>query len=453
MNNLQIVFVCHNDESIRKIISYNYPIIFVGNKAVSDEFKDNPNIIVARDLQNNIENEPKLLTFTAWYAIIKNNLFTQYEYVCILEYDVFFTNEFILELNRVCNLRSEDVISFLPDKNGNWFWKDINKRVLQSFLEFKQISLDLPEMMEWFCTTNHCIRRRLLLEFVNWYYPDCLFIKDNDSPAFSWYHERCFSLYTRYRNIKHGVLNNQLHHECKRSHTDINPLTNNKYILIYNDNTHTQYIHALIESIQKHSEFKVIIYNKSDIHSEFISQHKRILESSRGGGYWLWKPYIISQVLSKIQDGDYVFYIDSKYFFLENFKDLYSEKIEEDHIILWKNKPNETTNMMKHYCKMDVVNKYNIHDLVFNKDAVECWAGAIFLKKTGYVEKIVNEWLSMCKVYEDISDSPSILHNYNGFSDHRHDQSLLSIIAYKYNIKLHSFANKYVQNVRNPFKV
>lgn len=106
---------------------------------------------------------------------------------------------------------------------------------------------------------------------------------------------------------------------------------------------------------------------------------------------------------------------------------------------------------MKHYCKMDVVNKYNVHDLVFNKDAVECWAGAIFLKKTGYVEKIVNEWLSMCTVYEDISDSPSILNNYYEFSDHRHDQSLLSIITYKYNIKLHSFPNKYMQNVRNPF--
>ena len=175
------------------------------------------------------------------------------------------------------------------------------------------------------------------------------------------------------------------------------------------------------------------------------------MECSRGGGYWLWKPYIISETLCKIDDGDYLFYLDSKYFFLENFEELYKEKILEDHIILWKNKPNENTNLMKKYCKIDVIHKYNIHDLVFNKNAVECWAGAIFLKKTGFVEKIIKEWLSMCMIYEDISDSPSLLQRHAEFSDHRHDQSLLSIIAYKYKIKLHEFEKKYLQNVRIPY--
>jgi hypothetical protein len=451
MNNVQIVFICHDEESIKRVISHNYPIIFVGNKKIPDYLKENKQIIIARELKDNIEHEPKLLTFTAWYAIIKNNLLASYNYLCILEYDVFFGNTLLDELNAICNIGHEEVISFLPDINGFWFWKDINKRVLENFLELQQESHVLPDSIEWYCTTNHCIRRNLLSSFVEWYYPQCLYIKINDSQALSWYHERCFSLYTRYRKIKHRLMDSKLIHECKNSHVDINKKINKKYILVYNDNTHTTYINFLIESIRKHTDFNIIIYNKSDINPKFLEENKKILECSRGGGYWLWKPYIISETLCKIDDGDYLFYLDSKYFFLENFEELYKEKILEDHIILWKNKPNENTNLMKKYCKIDVIHKYNIHDLVFNKNAVECWAGAIFLKKTGFVEKIIKEWLSMCMIYEDISDSPSLLQRHAEFSDHRHDQSLLSIIAYKYKIKLHEFEKKYLQNVRIPY--
>ena len=141
---------------------------------------------------------------------------------------------------------------------------------------------------------------------------------------------------------------------------------------------------------------------------------------------------------------------NTRYYFVENFVQLYSNKIKNDDIILWSNKPNETTNYMKNYCKMDVINKYNMNDLVFNKNAIECWAGAFFLRKTSFTEKIMDEWFSMCKIYEDISDSPS-LQKSPTFMDHRHDQSLLSIIAYKYNIKLHFFGKKYLQNVRFPW--
>ena len=39
-----IVFVCHDDESIKKVIGHKYPIIFVGNKPISDEFRNNKDI-------------------------------------------------------------------------------------------------------------------------------------------------------------------------------------------------------------------------------------------------------------------------------------------------------------------------------------------------------------------------------------------------------------------------
>ena len=454
MDSLIIVFVCHDDESIKKVLSHEYPILFVGNKPIANEFRSNKNIYILREFEFNIENEYKLLTFTAWYGIIKNNLFTNYNYICILEYDVLFDNHFINNLNTVCKTNNVDVISFFNDNYNQWFLCDINKLVLQHFLNIKNIKININNPVKWAPTTNQCMRREILSDFVDFYYPDCLEIKKYDIDGLSWYHERIFSLYLTHKDINY-IEQTGLQHIVNNSHKDFNNKTikqHKKYFLVYDDGTHTTYLDKLISSVKQHSDFIVIIYNKSDIDTEFMTNNDRILNEKRGGGYWLWKPYIINKTLSKIDEGDYLFYLDSKYYFVENFKDLYENIMKKNDIILWSNKPNENTNYMKNYCKMDIIKKYDIEDIVLNQNATECWAGAIFIKKMPYIEKLMKEWLTMCCcVYEDISDTTSLLPNYKNVSDHRHDQSLLSVLVYKYNINLHFFEKKYLQNVRLPW--
>ena len=90
-------------------------------------------------------------------------------------------------------------------------------------------------------------------------------------------------------------------------------------------------------------------------------------------------------------------------------------------------------------------------DQVINKNIIECWAGAIFMKKTNFVVSFMKEWLDMCCIYENITDSPSIIPNDVRFYDHRHDQSLLSIMLHKYNINMPFFEKRYLQSVRNPW--
>ena len=81
--NVKIVLVCHNIDIVTAILAddmkQNFHIIFVGNNPISDELYTNNRITIARNLPNNIESEKELLTFTAWYAIVKNNLFIEYD--------------------------------------------------------------------------------------------------------------------------------------------------------------------------------------------------------------------------------------------------------------------------------------------------------------------------------------------------------------------------------------
>lgn len=126
--------------------------------------------------------------------------------------------------------------------------------------------------------------------------------------------------------------------------------------------------------------------------------------------------------------------------------------MKNNDLLVWKNKPNDNVYYMKNWCKMDVIYKYNIYNKVFNENAEDSWAGEIVIKKTNNSIKYIQEWLNMCCVYEDITDSPSKLKNSLEFKEHRHDQSLLSIILFKYNIKTQFFEKKYLQDARNKFR-
>ena len=223
------------------------------------------------------------------------------------------------------------------------------------------------------------------------------------------------------------------------------------YFLVYNDHNQNCYLDYLLQSVRVYGkEFNIIVFDKDDIDNDFI-KNKSILNCSIGGGYWLWKPYIINETLKKINDNDIIFYLDSKYYFIEHFRNLYVEYMKNNDLLVWKNKPNEIIWYMKNWCKMDVICKYNMFNKVFNENAEECWAGGFIIKKTENTKKYIQEWLDMCCIYENITDSKSKIENSNLFNEHKHDQSLLGIILHKYNIQMKFLEKKYIQNVRIPF--
>lgn len=224
------------------------------------------------------------------------------------------------------------------------------------------------------------------------------------------------------------------------------------YFLVYNDNNHHHYLEPLLNSVKTYGkEFEIVIFNKSDIDPEFFEKHKHILLLEKGGGYWLWKPYIILNQLLTLKDNDILFYLDSKYYFLEDFKLLYHDYMLNHDLLVWKNKPNEPSYFMKNWCKMDVIQRYNLYDKVFLENESDCWAGAIVVKKTDHSVKLIREWLDMACIYDNITDSPSTLDNHQEFIEHRHDQSLLNVVLLTHNIEKQFFENKYLQNVRVPF--
>jgi hypothetical protein len=182
-----IVFICHDQKSVDLCLQKDSSAICMLVGPAEITVRDPARTIIVRHLPHNIECHRKLLTFTAWYAIIKNNLFPNDSHICILEWDTVIHN-------KLFNHPTTDIVAFLVD-DGRCFQNDIRIPVLQYYLQQK--GLDYTTLTRpWICTTNHCIKRSVLAEFVDWYYPSCVDILHVQDPEkVSWYHERLFWIF------------------------------------------------------------------------------------------------------------------------------------------------------------------------------------------------------------------------------------------------------------------
>lgn len=198
--------------------------------------------------------------------------------------------------------------------------------------------------------------------------------------------------------------------------------------------------HALNESCVKHGFTHYISFNPNNLDSVFSEQYKHLLNNNiRGFGFWMWKALILKQTLKIAEPGDIVAYIDSGNNVINNVNYIFNECINNG-IVLFENRDGNyqrQVHLNRQWTKRDTYVLMGLDHPKYH-DGVQVDASYQFYLKNERSIKFIDEYLSYCENENIISDLPNITEqNFPEFKDHRHDQSILSLMAIKHNIKLY----------------
>lgn len=189
---------------------------------------------------------------------------------------------------------------------------------------------------------------------------------------------------------------------------------------------------------------KVFSFTENDIDKQFIKKNYKILSSPRGSGYWLWKPYLILKTLLESEKNSIIIYCDSGAYPISNL-DILSNYADENNFVLFKNHEKINKVWTKYDC-------FYLMGCLSEKYTNSEQANAAFqiYKNNDISKDFVNEYLKYCENINILTDLPNIHgNNFSEFIDHRHDQSVLTNLIYKNNLKLFRDPSQWGNNFTN----
>jgi hypothetical protein len=177
---------------------------------------------------------------------------------------------------------------------------------------------------------------------------------------------------------------------------------------------------------------EVTIFSPEDIEPIFKEHFSHVLNQRRGGGYWIWKPYFIQRVLESIADDDILIYCDAGCMINSNGEKRFTEYIELLHETETGCISFELPHKEIEYTKQEVFGHFqSSEDLIHSNQLM---ATVVMLRKCPHATMLINKWYgALCENPLLFTDDKDNTIQDKEFIDHRHDQSIFSILrkAYK----------------------
>jgi len=202
-----------------------------------------------------------------------------------------------------------------------------------------------------------------------------------------------------------------------------------------------------------------IMYDDKWLHTtDFYKNSKRnqyILNQRRGNGFFMWKPFIILNAFKELEDGDVVLYSDAGVKVIGNLNPLF-EVAQSDpnggRVIFKLPAVGVPHHLARTWTKRDCF-------ILMGCDEEKYWNanmsnGAVSLwMKTPENIKFLEEWLQIMRDPRVVTDDTNMCGKPNllEFRDHRHDQSVLSLLAIKYNFIMYRDPTQFGNEELNQF--
>jgi len=167
----------------------------------------------------------------------------------------------------------------------------------------------------------------------------------------------------------------------------------------------------------------------------FYQENRALLDTPRGNGYWLWKPYFIRETLRQLPEGDVLVYNDAGrgegLRFMDRFPAHLCQLVREiPHGMICGFSPHIWH--QARFTKRDafIVMEMDTEEMYAASQITASWS---LWRPTPEAFAFLDEWLKYGCDPRCISDDPSVLadQEFIDFQDHRHDQAIFSILVHK----------------------
>ncbi len=173
------------------------------------------------------------------------------------------------------------------------------------------------------------------------------------------------------------------------------------------------------------------VLNPGSLPARFISAHSEVLAEPRGAGLWLWKPWAVLSTLEEVPDGSIVVWIDAAAHFAGPTS-LLTSLMESHDVDLWIMGEGFTEGS---FTKRDALVALGL-DTDETRRSAQRFASCFAVRRTEFGISFAREYLEACCDRAVISDDPNTcgLANYPEFIDHRHDQSVFSLLSKRHGV-------------------
>lgn len=176
---------------------------------------------------------------------------------------------------------------------------------------------------------------------------------------------------------------------------------------------------------------KILFFDHSMLPKTFLDQHiSFMLSQQRGFGYWIWKPIVIEQTLEVALPGDVIIYLDAGFTLNEGGRYRFFEYIDialdsPDKMLSFQNIHTEYR-----WTKADLAERLGVLNRISIMGTSQLSSRFIVLGKTSSNVDLVHKWgqIAVESNYQFSTDTPSTVQNHLEFVEHRHDQSIFSLL-------------------------
>lgn len=174
---------------------------------------------------------------------------------------------------------------------------------------------------------------------------------------------------------------------------------------------------------------EVLLYRQIDLlRFNLTAEARRVAALPRGGGYWLWKPLIIEDVLDRLSDGDTLVYADAGCELQNRPTKIWSVIERNEHITTCDARGGPRIE----YGRADVNAFFGTDDVYFQ--GLEHEANRIVVRKTKKAIEVIKRWADVARTHPRFfTDDPSAVANLPTFIEHRHDQTIFNLVMYNAN--------------------